>query len=696
MVRLTLSLLVLWLVAGCAGAAPEPTNYALASNGATITGPTNCSSCAGQPPIANDGSFHGFAWAYLRTPTVVRFAEPQTINVVEMLLHDQRARWYQYRVQVSEDAKDWQTVAEHTTGRPRGWRSMRFKPTRCRFVKLVFTGTNVPAQSYHVVEIGAFHIANSATRSPLHKAYEAWEKHRKRTSYEVLLHYLGPNAAMTAEQRRRAMALPRGERALIDLDGDGDPDIADFVDTDPKHTVRPMLVRAIDDDDDMGADGAPDLDSDLYIADWRGNGRIDRAVDYWDHDGDGDGDRMDIYYPPNTWHGNYVEVVVIRDVGDDNKMWWTRNYEYQQGPCQWKSDFNGDEAFCMFYYDTALDQFVPHLEAPFTHHDLDDDGVSELTIQFLGRGSTLTSIRLSYDADNDSHPTRRRRDYDFSFNCTGTLPVPADKSTSDLLRTGDSTQPWLDWAYAPDLARGGEWRSCRLCWDEVDHNVNPASKHERDHERWEGVGGYAMREGNKRWETDADYSGRMQLYYWPADRRLHLFGAETGYIAIDYNHDYKVDAHIRYKDEDGDGFFDYYSYDADNDKRPEHVVRTPGAKCELVPINYDQFVIRYRKWVQGALSENADIITALTSALGAPERSPVEDWWRRGRLEGFYAGKKLGSSAEARRYYQDLIREELFLQAREQFSTQPWWAEFLEAYDAAQYSRAAGILTPRP
>ena len=46
---------------------------------------------------------------------------------------------------------------------------------------------------------------------------------------------------------------------------------------------------------------------------------------------------------------------------------------------------------------------------------------------------------------------------------------------------------------------------------------------------------------NKRYELDADFSGRMQLYYWAADRRLHLFGAEQGTLTADYNCDGAAD-----------------------------------------------------------------------------------------------------------------------------------------------------------
>ncbi len=679
------------MVGACVLLAPEPTNFALAKSGAVVIGPKNSSQSAHRPPVINDGRFDGYAWAYLKTPVLIRFAEAQTINTIELYLYHERRAWYRFYVEVSADGETWQRVAGRSEGYPRGWQRLTFEPVQCRAARITFTDTSISARSYHIVEIGAFMLTDPSQPSPLRVAYQQWLKEDKRRDEGILRRFLGDETHMTPEEVQRVLELKGDERLTKDLDGDGDPDVADFLDTAPRHTVKPLVVRVIDDDDDMGPDGRGDRDSDCYVADWQGDGSIDRAIDYWDLDGDGDADRMDLYYPPGAWHGNKVEVVVVRDVGDDNKMWWTRNYEYQQGPCQWKSDFNGDEMFCMFYYDRRARQFVPHLEAPFTHHDLDGDGVAEMTIQFLGHGQTLRSIRYSFDADNDSNPTTNRRDYDFSFNCVGRLVVPEDKSTSDTLRNGEATQRYLDWPFAREVAEAGEWKSCRLCWDEIDNNVNPASKWERNHERWEGVGGYPMREGNKRWETDQDYSGKMQLYYWPLDRRLHLFGAETGYINVDYDHDYRTDAKITYRDEDGDGFFDIWSFDADAKGGPEHTVSVRGVKRELVPIEYEQFVRRYRAWLQEALSANEALIPVLRKLVGEQGKSRIEDWWRNERPQRYYAAEKLAHSREATRYYQDLSREELFLQAKRRCGDRPWWKDFQTAYDAGLFERAARI-----
>jgi len=85
--------------------------------------------------------------------------------------------------------------------------------------------------------------------------------------------------------------------------------------------------------------------------------------------------------------------------------------------------------------------------------------------------------------------------------------------------------------------------------------------------------------------------------------------------------------------------------------------------------------------VQDALDANEASIAALREVLGEGTVPAVENWWLNERPETYYAAEKLARSAECRRYYQDLIRQELFLLARERFGEEPWWAEFEKRYE---------------
>lgn len=85
----------------------------------------------------------------------------------------------------------------------------------------------------------------------------------------------GDDIMFGEELLAKARSLGPGGKFTIDQDGDGDPDITTFNDNDPKHTIRPILVKVIDEDDDQGEEGYGDTDNDCWVADWYGDGVIE-------------------------------------------------------------------------------------------------------------------------------------------------------------------------------------------------------------------------------------------------------------------------------------------------------------------------------------------------------------------------------------------------------------------------------------
>ena len=83
---------------------------------------------------------------------------------------------------------------------------------------------------------------------------------------------------------------------------------------------------------------------------------------------------------------------------------------------------------------------------------------------------------------------------------------------------------------------------------------------------------------------DLDNSGHMQLYYSPIDRRIHLRGADEGWMKADYDFDGKVDFEVRYADTDKDGIVDTWETDVDgNGKiRPDSTPAKPVRRFRLV------------------------------------------------------------------------------------------------------------------
>lgn len=683
----------------CAAAEVKPVEHL--ARDAAYTGPQNFSGAEGRPPVLTDGRLAtGYGWAYIKTPLVLTFPEPVEMNKVEAGFFPGSGAWYQFVVEGSPDGEQWEILGARQEGEPRGLQTVVFPCKAYIKLRLRVTKTDYQAGSYHIEEFAVFNQEDPAADSPLKQAYESLRAEpepekpvtKAAMNKELIAGILGPESVVPEDLYTKLLASPPGQRFYEDVDGDGDPDVVTFVDTAERHTVQPIIVRVIDDDDDLEEGGLPDKDSDCYCADWRANGVIDRAVDFWDEDGDGDPDRQDIYYRVGLWHPDSLCVIVIRDIGDDDRMWWTRNYEYDQPGCQWRSDFNGDEIFTMYYYDEEQEKFIPLFEDPFAHYDTDDDGLAEVTVRVNGgKGPEIRTLRYSFDVDNDTN-WLNRRDYDFSFNCKGPVSVAGDVDQKEVLRDGSVCDPYLAWDRVREVVEAAPWKENRLCWDECDNNVNVLHEYQRWHERWEGVGGYRMREGNKRWETDSDYSGRMALYYSPVDRRIHLYGAEEGFVRVDYDFDNETDMNLGYKDGDGDGYFDTWSFDGDGDGTPERTYQA-DPRPVAVKARYPDLTGCYAPALAEALELNQRLIDTMKTVLEGQAASQAEDWFLNKRPESFYNPGKLAESREAIRYFQDLVREELYTQVLAAARDKDWDLDAVrEAYARGAYGETAGLL----
>ena len=112
---------------------------------------------------------------------------------------------------------------------------------------------------------------------------------------DVVLKFDGKAVETSSELPRLVAAVKPGKRVLVDRNDDGKNDEAWYIDTAYRHNdrVRPLLVRAIDEDGDLDSWKGPDLDSDLYVVDWKADGTVDVVLDYQDNDGDNDVDLTD-------------------------------------------------------------------------------------------------------------------------------------------------------------------------------------------------------------------------------------------------------------------------------------------------------------------------------------------------------------------------------------------------------------------
>jgi hypothetical protein len=544
------------------------------------------------------------------------------------------------------------------------------------------------------------------------------------TNNEIFERMIGPAARMEASVTAVVLKSPPGTKFRYDTDGDGKIDTIYFIDNDSRHSAerQPLLVKVVDEDGDMVTTGEGDVDSDLYIADWNGDGSIDRAVDYLDLDDDQDVDEEVQYrwhenlrFRDDTWDslvydGRSYSAFWARDVGDDNRLLFERNYEYNQETTQWQCDFNGDEIIVYaFLYDAGENRFVPGWENPFCWYDHDGDDLAEEVVRLTGNRSTARSLRYSFDIDNDTRGANRR-DYDLSITALGPVQYGEGDCFRLVLR-GIPTGPVIAWEKARELAKNAKWTKTHLTFDENDNNIDP-SEGQNHSERWEGVlnhpneffpqvGGPSCGPFNKRNEVDGDNSGRFRFYRAAVDRRWHLFGAEVGWIKADYDYDGKPDMEIRFEDRDLNGFFDIWRYDVNGDGNYERERRLEDDEANLVPFDYDTLHKAYVRELGTLIEENERLIKALKAALEKLEENfaldQVEDYFST-RLEkeydrGFKLGEKIKRSREGTRYYGDLVRERYFERLLKAGKGKiACLDEVVRLYECGEFGRAAAML----
>lgn len=600
--------------------APKPDgNLALYSCGATVLGPRNASGSAGKLLAANDGDVtdygphHGYSWGWLDEPLTVTFSRPVTINKVEALLLDVDTRAYDLRLEAYSGGV-WKAIDERRHAS--GWVTFVFPPLNCEAIRLVFTGTTLPINSYHVVEIAAYQALDLGSDSPLKRA---WLAHREEALLGEL-RLLGVNEALEAvflndTAFRRARALAAGQKGWVDLDRDQDPDLIVFQD-------QEAVIVTIDDDDDATlASPTPDKDSDCWVVDLNWDAKPDRVFDYLDDDSDGDVDREHHYYLHFGWFGRRPGLVLIWDYNDNNRTWTLNRYSYQQERCQWECDFGGNEGFSLFVYDNRTSTWEAAWECPFYFYDPDGDGLAEEALRLEGYGRKMRALRYSMNADNDCSEAQPY-DYDFALVALGPVELPEAWLVTTPLRTG-RTGPYLPYNSARDAVLKLPWQQALLVWDENDCNVDP---HDRaKHERWEGVinsayegfpqiGGPACGLMNKRYELDADNSGKLRLYASPVDGRLHLFGAERGTLYMDTDDDHKADRIIHYRDTDADGFFDEWRIEDHADVALNATLASPmpfTCSAILLPLDWRRVFGTYNALLKDSTREHARVADVL-------------------------------------------------------------------------------------
>lgn len=540
------------------------------------------------------------------------------------------------------------------------------------------------------------------------------EQARKQQLFERVF---GDVAKLDPATVARAKTLPPGEYLLLDSNNDGVVDEAWFIDTSARHTkdVLPILVRAIDEDGDLARDGAPDLDSDLYLADWKADGSVDAVIDYHDTDRDNDLDEMAVYYwlPHHHYFGNHVlGAWWSRDDGDDNRLWFDVNYTYSQPLCQYRCHFSGEETFVAFALKPDGNQWLAAWENPFLFYDPDGDGCSEIALRIEGSGDQVRALRYSFDADDDAYG-RRTHDYDFSITAVSDPDHPVRLAADQLLTTklrGLPTQGWLDREKARAFAAEAAWSKALLTWDEMNANTDGNVAGDPN-ERWEGViakgnadfpqiGGPSCGPLNKRNELSLKPASPLRLYFDPADRRFHLKGASRGWLHVDFDLDGKTDAEYKYTDNDGDGVFDRREIDLDADGKADFQWKMAPRDIKDASLSFAVLATWYPRELNVSLSQSQQFIDAAKSMLREyPESCRQVESFFFEKLATWmpqtHLGERMRKTPAGARLYVELVRDRLLAAAMKELGNAPEAAKIESLCASGDWSAAADLLISR-
>lgn len=367
-----------------------------------------------------------------------------------------------------------------------------------------------------------------------------------------------------------------------------------------------------------------DMDGDGFY-----DGAEDMNVKWTDSDGDGKADLMTVSVNPGAdqddiWgkHSHYMHFVDLDGDGVNHYIdWQTFKFDAWRhtGGANFSPDYNGDSIFIKTHLPPwALEDPRTNWENPFAFYDFDDDGCTEMAIRYLNHHTLkgekraydgfVKTVQIAFDLDNDSQ-YGREQSFDLSIGYHDGKGYDYRNHVHQFpgLKAPEWVLPYYRYSnyrkidelvYTPhglcfDKTVETKWRRSELAFDE-----------DGDDHRWERVCMYKQGDPYKphlprskdndsvvrgvqvdtlgdRTEWDDDFSGEGKLYIGSWDGKLHLLGAESGVWLVD-DGSYagsgnaprlssrkiapKVGEVVQYADRDGDGVFDFITYDYDGDK----------------------------------------------------------------------------------------------------------------------------------
>jgi len=492
---------------------------------------------------------------------------------------------------------------------------------------------------------------------------------------------------------KKAMALKPGESFVPDAAGEAKDRMLVRREVLTLHG-QPVdtIIWIIDDDGNGSAHSGGDRGSDCYVIDYGADGIVDRMVDYIDNDGDGRAEEMDIRFFQDGVL-NYAWFGV--DIKHDGVLSTIKAFDDTLEGRR-PGETNGDELFYVNKFNPEKGTWSPLGECPLAFYDMDGDGASDIAVRVsvvpaswdalkdpdfaTGGGSrpwdrnmaeaVIANVRASYDIEKGSRQDLPLH-YEMSFNLVGRMLY----KFPDMVRFNPQRRPpqetvVIPWKDARTLAETYGASETGFSWVEnaddatmtatSDHGVSDPNRNGLawpwERRLMENSGG-PSRKWNVRREWSSKPSAKRELYFSDIDKRIHLFGANEGWIQVGNFAGLGAVGEIRMFDTDGDGYFDRWEVYFSNSTRPVRVTQVSDPKARRIDSSLSALVDLYEKEIlPRAKAENGRLLSALNSL--HPYDPPPE----------LRAALNQGPEGY-RRYAQDVVRELAYLGFRDYFAT---------------------------
>ena len=278
----------------------------------------------------------------------------------------------------------------------------------------------------------------------------------------------------------------------------------------------------------------------------------------------------------------------------------------------------------------------------------------------------MSNIRYSFDIDQLSGKAFPLH-YDCGFNLVGKVPydVPGMRRSNALRRPPQVTVV-VPHDRLRDVCDRYEANETGFTWHEGHDDtitIGDAPDPKLDF-RWEGVfwiwerrfmentGGPGQK-WNVRREWSRKPSKRREVYYSAVDGRLHLYGAEEGWIQIGHFAGLGEIGEVRMYDTNGNGFFDRWEVWLGDAPVPARVSIVRDDVSLWMPWNYADVCAFYETI---ALPAAAEANAKLSAALSSVRQFEQADGLVRAMGEGTPTERRYAQDVALELHYQDLRR----------------------------------------